>query len=146
MCLVDELRAVKVVVEEAFNHPDRSNKLYLWDVLNAHRIMLYFVKENFTGNPIFHPQMVMFILEKMVPRVELEGVSEACVNVSTIPVTVQKLASSVDAFESRLRALEATSGLEVGGGVALLRNARRNQIRRNGANGGKNDNGTVNIP
>ena len=90
--------------------------------------------------------MVMFILETMVPRVELEGVSTACANVSTLPVTVQKLASSVEAFDSCLRALEATSGLEVGGGVDLLRNIRRNQIRRNGANGGNNDNGIADIP
>ena len=146
MCLFDELRAVIVVVEDAFNHPDRANGLYLLGLLQAHRVMLEFVKENFTVHPKFHPQMFMFVLDIMVPRVELEGVSAACANVSTLHVTVQKLASSVDAFDSRLRALEATSGLEVGGGVALLRNARRNQIRRNGANGGKNDNGTVNIP
>ena len=63
--------------------------------------------------------MVMFILEKMVPRMELEGVYAACENVSTLPVTVPKIASSVDSFDSRLRALEGTSGLEVGGGVAL---------------------------
>ena len=60
--------------------------------------------------------MFMFILETMVPQVELEGVSAACANVSTLPVTVQKLASSVDAFDSRLHALEATDGLEVGVG------------------------------
>ena len=73
------------------------------------------VKENFTVHPKLYPQMVMFILEKMVPRLELEGVSAACANVSTLPVTVQKLASSVDAFDSCLCALEATFGLEVGG-------------------------------
>ena len=77
--------------------------------------MLEFVKKNFTGHPKFHPQMVIFILETMVPQVELEGVSAACANVSTLPVTVQKLASSVDAFDSCLCALEATFGLEVGG-------------------------------
>ena len=102
--------------------------------------MLEFAKENFTGHPKLHPQMVMFILETMVPRVELEGVSAACANVSTLPVTVQKLVSSVDAFDSHLRALEATAGLEVGGGVALLRNSIRNQSRRTSANGGKNNN------
>ena len=107
--------------------------------------MLEFVKENFTGHTKFHPKMVMFILETMVSRY-LEGVSGACVNVSTLPVTVQKLASSVDDFNSRLRALEDTAGLEVGRVVDLLRNARRNQIRRNGSNGGKNDNGIVDIP
>ena len=74
--------------------------------------MLEFVRENFTGHPKFYPQMVMFILDTMVPRVELEGVSAACANVSTLPVTVQKLASSVDTFDSRLRDLEATAGLE----------------------------------
>ena len=55
--------------------------------------------------------MVIFILETMITRVELEGVSTACDNVSALPVTVQKLASSVDAFESRLSALEDTAGL-----------------------------------
>ena len=90
--------------------------------------------------------MVMFILETMVPRVELEGVSAHCANISTLPVTVKKIASSVDAFDSRLRALEATAIFEVGGGAALLINARRNQSRRNGAYGGKNDKGILDIP
>ena len=90
--------------------------------------------------------MVMFFLVTMVHRVELEDVSVSCENVSTLPVTVQKLASSVDAFDSRLRDLGATSGLDVGGGVALSINARRNQSRKNGANEGKDDNGIVNIP
>ena len=36
--------------------------------------MLDIVKEKFTGHPKFHPQMVTFILDTMVPRVELEGV------------------------------------------------------------------------
>ena len=108
--------------------------------------MLEFVWENFTGHPKFHPMMVMFILETMVHRVELGGVSAAYANVSTLPVTVQKLVSSVDTFYSCLRVLEATAELEVGGVVALSKNSRINQIRRNGANGGKNDNGIVNVP
>ena len=108
--------------------------------------MLDFVKENFTGHPKFHPQMVIFILETMVPRVELEGVSAACENISTLPVTVQKLASSEEAFDSCLRDLEDTTGLEVGGGVYMSRNPRRNQSRSNGANGWKNYNGIVDIP
>ena len=62
----------------------------------------------------------------MVPWVDLEGVSAACENVSALPMTVQKLALSVDTFDYRLHALEATPGLEVGGGVSLSRNARRN--------------------
>ena len=89
--------------------------------------MLEFVRENFTGNPKFHPQMVMFILDTIVPRVEIEGVSEVCSNVSTLPVTVHKLASSVDAFESRLRSLKATTGLDLGGVVSLPINARKNR-------------------
>ena len=63
--------------------------------------------------------MFMFILETMIPQVEFESVSAACVNVSNLPVTVQKLASSVDAFDSRLRALESTAGLEWGGGGSV---------------------------
>ena len=90
--------------------------------------------------------MVMFILDKMVPQVELEGVSAACTHFSTLPVTVQKPTSSVDTFDSGLRALEDTSGLEVGGGVTISRNARRNQSRSNGDNGWKNNNGVVDIP
>ena len=89
--------------------------------------------------------MVMLNLETMVPIVYLEDVSAACANLSTLPATVQKLASSVDAFDSRLCDLKDTSGLEVGGGVNISRNARINQSRRNGANGGNNDNGIVNI-
>ena len=50
--------------------------------------MAEFVKENFTGHPKFHPQMVIFILETMVPRVDLEVVSTDCDNVSPLPVTV----------------------------------------------------------
>ena len=119
VCLFDKLGAVIVVTEDAFNHPGRSNKLYLWDVLQAHWVMLEFVKVNFTGNPKCHLQMVMFILETIFPQMELEGVSVACANVSTRPVTVKKLASSVDAFESLLCDLEATTGLEVGGRVDI---------------------------
>ena len=107
--------------------------------------MLEFAKENFTEHLKLHPQAVMFILETMVPRVDIEGVSTACTNVRTMPVTVQKLASSVDAFDSRLCDLEATNGLEVGGGVDLLKNDIRNQIKRNGDNGGKNENGIADI-
>ena len=90
--------------------------------------------------------MVMFILDTMVPQVELEGVSTACANVITLPVTLQKLSPSVDAFDSRLGALEDTADLEVGVGVYLLRNAKRNQSRKNGTNGGNNDNGIADIP
>ena len=108
--------------------------------------MLYFAKEIFTGHPKFHPQMVMFILDTMVPRVELEGVSAACSNVSTLPVTVPKIASLVDTFDSRLCALEATAVLEVGVGVALSINSIINQISSNGYNVGKNENGISNIP
>ena len=79
--------------EDAFKHPDRANELYLWGVLQAHRFMLDFVKENFTGHPKFHPYMVMFILETMVPQVELEGFPAACANVRTLSITVQKLTS-----------------------------------------------------
>ena len=49
------------------------------------------MKEIFTGHPKLHPQMVMFILDMMVPWVDLEGVFTVCVNVSSIPVTVQNL-------------------------------------------------------
>ena len=82
----------------------------------------------------------------MVHPVELESVSAACANVSALPVTVQKLALSVDAFDYCPCVLEDTTALEVGGGVALSRNSRRNQSRRKGSNGGKIDNGFVDIP
>ena len=67
VCLFDEIHAVRVVAEDAFDHPDRANELYVWGVLQAHRVMLDFVKENFTGHPKFYPQMVIFILETIVP-------------------------------------------------------------------------------
>ena len=79
---------MRVVAEDDFNNTYIANKLYLWGVLQAHRVMTEFVKEIFTGHPKFHPQMVMFILETMVPRVELEGLSTAHTNVSALPVTV----------------------------------------------------------
>ena len=44
VCLFDELLAVRVVVKDEFNYPDRANKLYLWGVLQAHRVMFEFVK------------------------------------------------------------------------------------------------------
>ena len=90
--------------------------------------------------------MVMFILERMVPWVELEAVSAVCANVSALTVTVQNLTSSLDAFDYRLRDLEATAGSKVGVGADLSRKTRRNQNRRNGANGGNSGNGIVNIP
>ena len=89
---------MRVVADDAFNHPDRANEIYLWGVLQAHQVMLEFVKEKFTGHPKFHPQIIVFILETMVPRVDLEGVSLACSNVSNLPMTVQKLAPSVENF------------------------------------------------
>ena len=55
------------------------------------------------------------------------------------------LASSVDAFDSCLCDLEATVGLEVGGGAALSRNSRRNKNSRNDANGGNSGSGIVDI-
>ena len=42
--LSDKLCAVRVVSEDAFNYPDRANKIYLWGVLQDHRVMLEFVK------------------------------------------------------------------------------------------------------
>ena len=109
--LFDELCSVMLVTEDAFNHHDRDKKINLWGVLKARRVMLDFKKENFTGHPKFHPQMAMFILDTMVSWVCIEGVSTACANFITLHVTVQKLASSVDAFDCRLHALEATAGL-----------------------------------
>ena len=82
---------MRVVAEYAFNHPDRDNELYLWGVLQDHRVMAEFVKEKFTGNTKFHPQMIMFVLKTMVPRVDLECVSAACTNVSTTPLIVRNL-------------------------------------------------------
>ena len=81
--------------------------------------MSEFVKENFTVHPKFHPRMVVCFLETMVPRVELEDVSAACANVRAIPVNVRNLVLSVDAFNYHLLALEGTTGLEVGVGLAL---------------------------
>ena len=71
------------MAEDAFNHHDRANELYLWGVLQNHQVMDYFVKENFTGHPKFHPQMVMFILETI-----LEGFSVSCPNGIYLPLTV----------------------------------------------------------
>ena len=90
----------------------------------------------------------MFILETMVPRVDLEGVSATCANVSALPLNVRNFVSVVGAFDSFLHSLEATSGLDVGGGEPLSRNARRNKNRRNGANGSDLNGGgwTVDIP
>ena len=35
--------------------------------------MAEFVKDNFTGHPKFHTQIVMFILDTIVPQMDLEG-------------------------------------------------------------------------
>ena len=90
--------------------------------------------------------MVIFILETMVPRVELEGVSAECANVSALPVTVKKLVSSVDNFYSSLRALEATAGLDVGGGAGLPRDEIKNKNRQNTVNDGNSGGDIVDIP
>ena len=87
--------------------------------------------------------MVMFILEIMVPHVEIEGVSTEYANVSALTFRVKKVAFSVGAFDSRLFALEATAGLEVGGGTDISRNKRRNKNRRSGANGSYGNGGGV---
>ena len=106
--------------EDYFNHSDRADELYLWGVFQAHRVMSEFVKKNFTGHPKLHPQVVMFILDTMAPRVYLEGVSEACPSVSALTLTVRNIVSPVVAFDYRLHALEATSGLEVGLGSGFV--------------------------
>ena len=50
----------------------------------------------------------------------------------------------MDEFDYCLRTLEATFGLEVGGGAALSINTRSNQNSRNGANGsGSNGGGGI---
>ena len=77
------------MLEDDFNHPGRANELFLWGLLQAHRVMAELVKEYFTKHPKFHIQMVMLILETMVPQVELEVVSVACANVGALPVTSQ---------------------------------------------------------
>ena len=88
--------------------------------------------------------MVMFILETTVPRLDLEGVSVTFAYVSSLPFTVQNIELSVDALDSHIHALEATVGLEVGGGRSLSRNSRRNQNSRSGANcSGGNGGGVI---
>ena len=93
VCIFYELLNVRIVTEDVFNHPDRSNEIYLRGVLQARRFMLDFVKENFTGNPKLRTQMFMFIFKTIVPQVELVCVSVSCANVRTLPVAVQKLVS-----------------------------------------------------
>ena len=39
---------MQVVAEDVFNHPDIANAIYLWEVLQAHRVMAEFVKGNLT--------------------------------------------------------------------------------------------------
>ena len=51
----------------------------------------------------------------------------------------------MDTFYSRICDLEDTAGLDVGGGAALSRNARKNQNRRNGAYVGNSRGGIVYI-
>ena len=77
------------MLEDDFNHPGRANEFFLWGLFQAHQVMEELVKEYFTKHPKFHIQMVMLILETMVPQVELEVVSVACANVSALPVTSQ---------------------------------------------------------
>ena len=106
--------------------------------------MAYFVKDKFIEHPTSHPQMVLFILETMFPQVELESVSVAYSNFSAQPLNIKHFASSVDVFDSRLRALEATAVLEVGGVADLSRSSRRNQNRHNITNGsGRNGGGRI---
>ena len=132
------------MVEDSFNRPDRANELYLWGLLQARWVMAKFVKEKFAGNTKFQNPMFMLILYTMVPKVDIEGVYDSCANVSALPLTVQNHALSVGAFYSRLRALEATVGLEVGGGTALSTNSSRNKNRQSGTNGsGGNDVGDI---
>ena len=69
VCSFDEMSEVRVVVGDYFNHPYIMNVLYLWGLLQDHRVMAEFVKENFNGNPKFHPQMFMFVLETILPQV-----------------------------------------------------------------------------
>ena len=125
----------------------RSHATNLLGVLQSHWVMAELVKEKFTGYPKFHPKMVMFILETMITRVELEDISAAYANVSALPLIVRNLVLPVDAFNFRVFALEATTVLEVGGGTDMSINARRNQNRQSGENGsgGNGGGGIVDI-
>jgi hypothetical protein len=129
-----ELRKVRVAAEHASETKDLANDRYLWAVLQAHRVQREFIECNFFGHPRFHPQMVKFILEHMVPRNELERLTTACRDVSGLPARISTLERSVDNMRTRLVALERKGG---GGGGG------RGNFRR--GNGGQGQDGVAEL-
>ena len=101
-----ELRSARVVAENAFNYPDRANALYLWGVVQAHRVMKEFVKHNFSEHPAFHPKLLQFLFKTSTPRVEMAKMTTTINGLSGLPATLTALSSSVDSVVSRVNTLE----------------------------------------
>ena len=75
-----------------------------------------FIKVNFFGHSSFHPEIVKFLLENMVPRSALEQLNGACSNLSGLPSRITNLETGMDRIRSRLTALEGGGGGGGGGG------------------------------
>ena len=147
-----ELRKVRVGSEHAYNFPHRANALYLWGILQAHRVMAEFVKTNFREHPMFHPKMIMFLFETSVPKSEIDRVIALVHSVRALPTTVDTITRNInsvkgrmDSFEDRLAALErAGGGGGYGGGggggqsAAAKRKAEQKRKREAAARGGCN--------
>ena len=87
--IFQELQKVRVVAEHAYNFPARANALYLWEVLQTHRVMVQFVCTNFREHPMFHPKKIMFLFKTSVPKSEIDRVSFLVNNVRNLPTAVR---------------------------------------------------------
>ena len=148
-----ELRKVRVGSEHAYSFSDRANPLYLWGVLQAHRVMADFVKTNFREHPMFHPKMIMFLFETSVPKSEIDRVIALVTSVRALPTTVDTLMrglnsvkSRMDTVEDRLHALEragGSGGYGGGGGGGAAAKKKAEQKRKREAAAARGGNGEI---
>jgi hypothetical protein len=125
-----QLRSARVVAESAYTNEDNVNGIYLWGVLQAHRVMKKFIGSGFTGHEEFHPQMIMFLFETMTPRSEVAQLRTLSTTFSGIADTVTTLGRNYDDLARRVRALESAAGAGGGGGGAPGGGAAKAKLKK----------------
>jgi len=101
-----ELRKVRVEAEAAHTSEDNANGLYLWGVLQAHRVMKDFADKNFSMHPAFYPQLMMFLFENGTPRQDFDELKRMVKELKGLPGLLEKLSQRLDNALSRIDSLE----------------------------------------
>jgi len=83
--LFQELYEVRVEAESVHASVDNANGLYLWGVLQAHRVIQNFMDHKFSMHPAFYPQLMMFLFENVVPCQDFEELSKVIRDLKGLP-------------------------------------------------------------